>query len=298
MPVKRPDPNAWTLFSQEESKQNVLTPQEKSNKLVRPPLREVPEIVTVKKPEVKVTKTVFVAEVRITPEIIRKLAAQIRNEIDLADREDIFCQYIIGWKGSKYDTGSDTVFDEGKLLNENKILEVSMNFHTENNGKNIDIYICQSLEGTTKNRIEVGGIDEIWVNGTCVIFEKILEQCEKPPHLISKVGPISLIFWTISCFLYYRFIDTLSCFPKGSNWTSISLVAGTLLFGLYFYRIALYIREMFPSVELMTGPEHMNTSYVKRQYLLWIVSQIVIPVALGFVSEIPKLFTGVLTLKQ
>jgi hypothetical protein len=189
-----------------------------------------------------------------------------------------------------------SIFQEDGVLNTRKIVSVEMRYHNRKDDKDISIGLYHSVESDYKNRISVSGLDEKWVNGTFSGLQDTLKNCERQKTFFANhFILIALVFWAcfaFSVFMIFGFLTELSVkYIKSSSavqsaktiFIGVRIGLG-IVFGTELTKaLTKDIGALYPDVELLVGPEHLQREARKRRRLLSILAIVIIPTLIGIV---------------
>lgn len=229
----------------------------------------------------------------ITPTIIRQFAKLFEEE-SLKPSEDfekmITTIYSIDADdNSSYESQSSQIFESGEMIEKKVIMRINMRLNTFDNSRNIELQLSDSLkDDTTTNFILVSGEDTIWVNGITAKFNEVLNQSQKQVKAISVIeyfAFLAILFFNIVYFrLFYSNFEKMH-----SDFYKLLFIVGIPIASMVgFSNIGEYLKGLWPSVELQTGPGYLQIPMLKRKKLNWILSVIIIPLLLGFIYDVLK----------
>lgn len=231
---------------------------------------------------------------RITPEIIRRLAVIVDNEVQSElnhDNHNCFISYSVdATDDSSYESQTILIFKERELIEQKVISKVVMRFTLLDNSKNIDIQLQHTLDDKTNgNYVLVSGDDPTWVNGVVSRINEVILFSESQPKYVKllKIGIlVSMLLFLIS---YSHFITPV--IEKYSNalagYAFLAVITLTLFGTVWLYG---NIQEMFPLVELQTGFGYMQIPKRKRRSVNLIITIIFIPLLLATIYDMVKSF--------
>jgi len=236
-----------------------------------------------------VSKKLNITNLIIKTDNIRELAQKIYEEYEKdADSDRKSINFILrGVDGTQYESDNKEIFSHNGILDTRRIIEIEMRYTNYTNDKRIYIQLSHTVEDYKwANYILVSGSDELWVNGVIKSFEDIISNWEKQvnwPHkyswlliMVFAVG-IGLSFASLALNLLY-FISTDVIITTAS------------VFGLSLaWYIVNKLKELYPVVELRTGPEYAQVEVRKRKKLYIIISIVVIPLVIALIIELIKL---------
>lgn len=217
---------------------------------------------------------------RVTPKVIRALVEIVYTESRKWAHRTSISKY--GYTCSKERScvkTSPDAFKDGGILEVERVINVWISFETDD--CKIAIQISHTHEANIKNHITVSGNDETWVCGIHARLIECINRCERIPRVVKYIRLIfiMLAFWCgctiVSLFDYFNLL-------KEGGALAIFLVFILLIAQCYaFFRVTRYLEPMWPSVELITGPSHVQNERKNRKRLFTLISMIVIPVAIS-----------------
>lgn len=229
----------------------------------------------------------------IKPHHIQQIAKIINQENIAANANKDVSSFVIysvdATDNSSYESKSPIIFGDLGLLYTKVIHKVQMRFQTSNNEKNIEVQFLQILENETGNNyINVSGDDATWVNGIISRFSEIINSAQEQPktHLVidNLAIPVAIIFNVLFFRIFYTYIEHISY-----DWIRLVITfgipIGTLLL---FNRMSEYLKTLWPSMELQTGPKYLQATAMKRRKMNWILGSIFIPLLIGFLYDLLK----------
>ncbi|THU32546.1 hypothetical protein FAM09_27540 [Niastella caeni] len=231
----------------------------------------------------------------ITPTIIRQLAKLFEEESfkpsDDFEKVITTIYSIDADDNSSYESQSTQIFESGEMIEKKVVTRINMRLNTFDNSKNIELQLSDSLkDDSTTNFILVSGEDTIWVNGITAKFNEVLNQSQKQVKAISFTEYCAFLAIIIFNIIYFRLF--YSSFEKmHSDFYKLIFIVGIPIVSMIgFSNLGDYLKGLWPSVELQTGPGYLQIPMLKRKKLSWILSVIIIPLLLGFIYDILKSF--------
>ncbi|MEW5748049.1 MAG: hypothetical protein AB1793_04590 [Candidatus Thermoplasmatota archaeon] len=193
--------------------------------------------------------------------------------------------------GTQYECDDAGVFAEGGRLYDKRIVYVEMVFENKDENKTISIRLEHGSDTDTNNVISVTGSQDIWVNGIRGTLEKIIGDA-KPQVKFTKLRRFCMITLLplVFAYLFTNTIVILTKLTEDAEWDSNAF---WFLF-LVFFIAAIYampsfvkrFENLYPRVELVTGPEHSRIGDVWKKRLWTAVAYILIPIGLTVLSEV------------
>jgi hypothetical protein len=255
----------------------------------------------------KIIKTGRIRAIILTPEKVKEIAQQFYDEyerdIKQIGEKDYFSpslKFILRSEdGTQYEDKDMSMFLENGVLNIRKIVSVEMRyFYTRKDDKDISIGLYHSVDPEYANRISVSGLDEKWVNGTFSGLQEILKNCERQKtFLANHYVLVRLLF--LACFVFSLYVisgflfDLIAKFITFSSAETLHLVrlisigviclSGMPIWADQASTLATKIGALYPDVELLVGPEHLQREARKRRRLLSLLSIVLIPTLISIV---------------
>jgi hypothetical protein len=123
--------------------------------------------------------------VAIRPDNIRDMANAFsgcvrthEEENPLNDNEIWY--YASSFDGKQYTSDSIELFDNGGILDRDKIIHIKMRYSDRSTGNNATVDITHG-NSSYSNKVEVSGTDSLWVRGTAKQLEDEVSKWEKHP---------------------------------------------------------------------------------------------------------------------
>ncbi|WEK35525.1 MAG: hypothetical protein P0Y53_23795 [Candidatus Pseudobacter hemicellulosilyticus] len=230
--------------------------------------------------------------IRITPEIIRSVATIVDTEVKHIGSHGTHCFYLYSVDAdddSSYESQAISIFTENILIEQKIIDKISMRFHLLDNSKNIEIQFTHIVDDDDKgeNFVQVSGIDSNWVNGVLNRIIEVIDNAEPQPKCHKLIGYGAFFLAIIFTVLYYRVIHS-----ELTKWNES--IAGVFLLTIIvciaggFIKLYDYLIEMYPLVELQTGPNYHQIPVKNRKKITFILVAILIPLLLGLIYDLGK----------
>jgi hypothetical protein len=210
---------------------------------------------------------------RITPTIIRDLASVFEKELKVST-EGISFYSVDAKDNSSYESRSIIIFIEEGILAKKSLHKVIMRFNTGDFSKSMEVQILNTAdEKSQENYIVVSGDDPIWVNGVISGLSEIISNAENQPQNESLINGIALVTGILLIVEYFRIFYN-PILHLESEWIKLALILGVpMVIFIYSSKLGIYINELWPSVELQTGPEYKLLPAKKRKILIsWIAA--------------------------
>ena len=235
----------------------------------------------------KIKKTYEISGVVVKPENIRELANIIHKEYAKKSNKDkhTTIEYILkSCDNTQYESENKDIFLQGSFLDSKRIIAIEMDYHNFKDDERISIEIEHSIRSRfiIGNVVTVSGHNEIWVNGVIKSIESCVSSWKKqiewpyqfkwPLIILFAIG-IGLLYLNFLEFMFKYVVILQTVSPKPEWVISFRPV---LMFIYYLagfgfgYMPATYILskicELYPNLELDTGPEHLNKEKI-RDYI-------------------------------
>ena len=253
----------------------------------------------------KVSKKLKISSLVVRPdniiEIARKLYKEYEDDNESDDKEINFI--LKGIDGTQYESEDIKIFSEDGILDTRRILAVEMAYYNYTEKKKISISLKHSVkEYIWGNYVSVSGYDELWVKGMIKDFEDTIANWEKQENWPHKYGWFLTIIFAIGIgllildfsnliFTYVVGVHSISPKPKWAIELRPLFIFYYYAFGILLgYWPASYIvdklKELYPIVELRTGPEYIQVEAKKRKRLYTIISMGIIPLIISLIIEL------------
>jgi len=235
--------------------------------------------------ELKITG--FIIKTNNIRELAQKMHEEYKKDTDSGHKSINFI--LKGADGTQYESDDIKIFSQNGILDTRRIIGIEMSYFNYTNDKRILIILRHTVRDYEwKNYISVSGLDELWVNGVIKSFEDIISNWEKQvnwPHKYS--WPLMIVFAVGIGLLYLNFLDFIFTYviiihPISSKPEWLIELRPFFIFLYYASGIlwgmwpASYIvdklKELYPIVELITGPEYAQVEVRKRKKLYTINS--------------------------
>lgn len=254
----------------------------------------------------KIIKSAPIRSVILTPQKVKEIARQFYDEYerDLKQKgeKDYFplsLKFILRSEdGTQYEDKDMSVFLENGVLNTRKIVSVEMRYYNGKDDKDISIGLYHSVNPDYANQISVSGLDENWVNGTFTGLQDTLKNCEKQKTFFANHGVlvrlsflVCFVFslYVISGFLFDLIVKFIT-FSSAKTQHSVRLISigviclsGISIWAELTSTLATKIEALYPNVELLVGPEHLQREARKRRRLLSLLLIVIIPTLISIV---------------
>jgi len=196
-----------------------------------------------------------------------------------------------GVDGTQYEGKDKEIFSHNGILDTRRIIEIEMRYTNYTNNKSIYIKLSHTVEYEWKNYILVSGPDELWVNGVVKSYEDIISNWEKQVNWPHKYSRLLIMVFAVGIGLSFALLGlNLLYFISTDVIIHPFYYVVAIVFGMF---PALYIvdklKELYPIVELRTGPEYAQVEVRKRKKLYIIISIVVIPLVISFIIELIKI---------
>ena len=237
-------------------------------------------------------RKLVISHKRIDPNKIRELATIIDREADSSMNmgSQIFLVFSIdATDNSSYESQSSMIFDKNELIEKKVIHKVNMRYNTLDYSKNIEIQLLQSLEDKDKeNYILVSGNDAIWVNGIIAELSECVNLAEEQVQVTNLIGWGVFSTALLYNIAYFRLIASIivKYLPEWVSITTALMVLVSSLFGAI--SLNSYLLNLWPKIELQTGPNHMKTVQEKRKKVQQLFLVILVPLILAAIYDLIK----------
>lgn len=183
---------------------------------------------------------------------------------------------------SAFSSSSSDIFLPDSVISRKRVIRVSMSFRSASYDKQVSIDLTHG--GTAyANRILVSGDDSRWVNGTVTNLSEMLDAATPQNTFIHRhfVG-LSFLLAIGYGHLIMPILNFVFRYLPPSNHTSDPAQRTNLQLAIIYcvYYIALIImgstpatftmaklKDLWPSIELQIGPEHLNVERLRRTWL-------------------------------
>lgn len=242
----------------------------------------------------QISKSFTITDVAINSNNILNLSNEIYQtyKASVASHKDftfkLYCSNSVTYtmKNDEYDqTGVQM------LLTNRRVEKVSISF-TDYKTTNIDIQLEHTTHNfSSSNSVRIVGSDETWVNGTMKTIEDSVSHWKKQPGLVSDGFVSVYIIWlfllpaflTIS--LYQIFLKLVVSYPISFPYDTVIFVT-LWSFTSWTSNVTLEkFKTLYPRVELLVGPEHLQVEKERRKTTYLILSLLVLPAILNLIFK-------------
>ncbi|MBO9200222.1 MULTISPECIES: hypothetical protein [Niastella] len=230
---------------------------------------------------------------RITPEVIRRLATIVDNEVklEIQNNRETSCYFLYSVDAaddSSYESQTISIFEEKELIEQKVISQVNMRFNLIDNSKNIEIQLQHVNDDKNNgNYVLVSGDDPTWVNGVTTRINEIISLTEFQPKTSNLINVSVVVVGILIMVLYFRLFHYPIQKYNDNLATIIFLVISILtLWG--GSSLINYLQEMYPLVELQTGSNYLQIPREKRKTINLILVTIVVPLLLALIYDVIK----------
>jgi hypothetical protein len=206
---------------------------------------------------------------------------------------------LISASGRRYESNDIAIIGDGGILERKRIVEFEMSYEDAEEGKSILLRLEHapgSLRGTGAT---VSGWDENWVDGIVHGVEDRVKEWKRqagwpynswmwlfilPPGIgtsllvtsFSVLGPLRLGESDILLFLH-----------------GLNFLVGFVPGAMFGYLMLSKVRQLYPRVELLTGPEHAQEEKQRRRKLYLLVTLVIVPFLVGVLLELVKVISNI-----
>ncbi|WAC05112.1 MAG: hypothetical protein OS112_00355 [Methanoregula sp.] len=201
----------------------------------------------------------------------------------------------------------NTIEDLIPVLDDEKISSFEIQFNSSN--LDISVNLNHAKYCGSYNYFDIAGLDKVKVNGLFNSLKEAVDSFQKQSSVFKEYKiPITIVlsficgiiligvsslFWDFYFYLSHTPVQNITISDNVKNLIKISIVPilifGSLLGGMgpAFY-ISDKISDLYPSVELNTGPDYGQSEKRKRDSLYTIITIIVIPLILTIAGILIK----------
>ncbi|MBE9598687.1 hypothetical protein [Pedobacter sp. MC2016-24] len=227
----------------------------------------------------------------ITPSVINRIATIIDKEADnINDSEPFLISYSIeAADDSSYESQSKEIFNAPEIMDTKMVERIHMRLQTLSGSKSIELQLLHCDQNNAGNNFMlVSGNNSVWVNGVMSRLSEIIDSSNEQPQIMHHLELLQWVVVITFNFLYFRlFFRDIEKIENG--FIGLGLVFGIPLLSLYLAGLAkTHIEQLWPDVELQTGPDHLQQPQKKRRELGWIMTMIILPILLGFITDVLK----------
>ncbi len=240
---------------------------------------------------------------------LRKLANTLVIEAQKVEEDNLRTALefkVRSAEGAFYESNHASIFDNDSNALLSRVNNVKMSLDAVNKESfEREMSIRIEINETTSNpliyysnRIVVSGLRSTWVNGQINIFEQILRAFPPQARFIKLLfGRFSFVAGAIvvASVYYLGFIILnwlFSLLPSSIDLSSLSfilsvpkVVRDVLYFAAFLFNaqvtgklISLRVNDLWPSVELQVGPDHLLIQKQRRAFLVKFGASVLLPV--------------------
>lgn len=231
---------------------------------------------------------------RITPEIIRSFSNLIEEEVSILKNQNDESYYVMysvyANDSTSFESQSNHIFSDNPIVGNRIIRKVNMRFYTLDNSKNIEIQIFHTIQDeNSENFILVSGDNTNWVNGILTRLTEIINLAENQPKFKEKSGFLLFLVLILFNIVYFRLFYSFLVNSTSNEFFHIFFIIGVPILSLiYFNKLFTYFNNLWPTIELQTGPNYLQKPKNDRNRGQWIFVSIVLPLILALVYDIIK----------
>ncbi|WP_284653539.1 hypothetical protein [Flavobacterium terrisoli] len=231
---------------------------------------------------------------RITPLTIRAFSNIIESEIQDLKSQNIDNYYVMysvdATDNTSFESQSNEIFSESQVIENRAVRKIGMHFYTLDNSKNIEIQIIHSVQNeNSENFILVSGDYSNWVNGVLTRLSEIIALAENQPKIKDKTGYVMLFICVLFNVVYFKFFYNFFVENNTNEFLGIFLIAGVPILSLILLnKLFAYFDNLWPSVELQTGPNYLQKPKENRRKAYIIIFSIITPLVLRLLYDLMK----------
>jgi hypothetical protein len=262
-----------------------------------------------------IKKDYYISGVVVTPANIWELANRINDEYkkdiencNEGEKSRLRIAFILNsFDGTQYESQDITMLSADGILSTRKIISVEISYRVTFMDKSINVRLFHSSQKSRYNSVQIKGCDEVWTNGVLTSIKEIITTWKKQNPRYKKYRTPLVCFgaitigWSLRSILYFigetlRKIthinisvsnETLQLLKSTSPLLTLLDYAAYFGLGLFAITAALNkIDDLFPDVEFLTGPEHMQTESLKRKRLYKIITVVILPLLIAILIRI------------
>lgn len=227
----------------------------------------------------------------ITPSVISRIASIINNEADaIGNSEAFFLSYtVVAADNSSYESQDKEIFNAPEIIDTKILKRIQMRLHTVSGSKSVELQLLHSEQSNASNNfLLVSGNDSVWVNGIMSRLSEVIDSSDQQPRILRHLALLQWIVIITFNYIYFKlFHKDIEKMENGL--VGIGLLFGIPLLSLYLVdRVKIHIEQIWPDVELQTGPHHLQQPQRKRIRLAWITTAVIVPILIGFIYDLLK----------
>lgn len=198
---------------------------------------------------------------------------------------------LVSDDNSKYNFSSEELEEAIGILTSKRITEIELNFKEKVSETRFAVKLRQSGTVSDQGYVLLESNDIDWMNASLKVVEDFLTECKNQSVFIrkNKIPIIISIIAILSFFLLNLiefFIKTEVSFPKiVGNIFRDDLIYYIILFVMVTatpsFLIYRWLRKLYPSIEIQTGPLSGKIQKEKRNKLLLVVLILIVPVVIS-----------------
>ncbi len=193
--------------------------------------------------------------------------------------------------GSKYAADSVDIFQAQGVLDSKAIRNVNMTFHDWDRDSDASVVLADSGSSGADSSIGVGGSDGMWVNATFRRLTECAISWEPQNPVIRRfrwwIGVP--VVWATSWVCIAAAIAITNALGIGSLPSPLALEVASISFlpvlAAFFWG-PIFIDGLWPKVEVVPVPQHLQRRQKRRGQIKWVLSAIVLAFVVGFLASL------------
>ncbi len=264
----------------------------------------------------KIQKMQNISGVIVTPENIRELANKINYEYEKdfkltkeEKRDYLILSFILkSVDGTQYESNDMSIFSKEGFLSTRKIQAIEIQYYNPYMNKKISIRLYHTQTEDDWNEIRISSEDENWTNGVLTAIKDIITNWEKQKTWFNKYFFFLLIIFGVGIGLFFLNVTMLfvRLIYNVTNITTTEEILEWLKKLSPYIKILVYIlyikfgfdravelidkiRDLYPNVEFLIGPEHLQSESQKRKKLCKLLTIGILPLIISLIIELIKM---------
>jgi len=193
-------------------------------------------------------------------------------------------------KDIAFESASPAIFTANEVTGNHLIQKIHMRFYTLDNSKSVEVQFTHAISDAKQgNFVMVSGDNSTWVNGILSRLTAVVTGAEDQLRFNTTFRGLVVTALVVAGIVEsFRLSSKYMAGFRNELFFSFYIVA--LAFGCIFLGVRAVgsMDQLWPSVELSSGPEHLNGIVRQRNRLKWILLTIVIPLLLSVIYDIFK----------
>lgn len=214
--------------------------------------------------------------------------------LDLMENEEDWIKFEIKCKNGIAITGDTLEVFTSDYFRRQGVKEINFRAHFRHGNRMVCAYLKDlSQEGWGINTFHVEGEDSQWFDRTCNVFERYFDSVERQgffarlleyPYCIASGCGLYILVLSVITFVLEKGYVVIKGENAPNNVIGYSLLSVPVFMLLCMICVPM-IKWCYPSVEFRFETKNGDMRLRFRKAITWILSAIIIPILLGFLSK-------------